>query len=66
MFWGGNVVPFPPMPGYFLITKETWTWKVPEPTTLSLFALGLAGVGFMRRRKAIGSVGVMARRGSAA
>jgi PEP-CTERM motif-containing protein len=27
---------------------------VPEPTMLSLFALGLAGIGFMRRRKSAG------------
>jgi PEP-CTERM motif len=45
-----DVVPYPPVPGLFEITHETWTWKVPEPTTLSLFALGLVGVGFMRRR----------------
>jgi PEP-CTERM motif-containing protein len=30
----------------------TYTFNAPEPATLSLFALGLAGIGFMRRRKA--------------
>jgi hypothetical protein len=52
---GGGIVP-----ASGLLTDLSFTWdgvpysvssSVPEPTTLPLLALGLAGVGFMRRRK---------------
>ena len=26
---------------------------IPEPTTLTIFGLGLAGLGYMRRRRAV-------------
>jgi hypothetical protein len=47
-----DVVPWPGLPGRFQYTDETWTWRAPEPTALSLFALGL--VGLAMRRKVIG------------
>lgn len=56
--FGGHTVP-PPDPNPdpdnpFLFYLDQATWKLaaaPEPATLSLFALGLAGLGFMRQRR---------------
>jgi hypothetical protein len=48
-----NAIPYPGFPGYLQLTPGPLVFTTPEPGTLSLFALGLAGVGFMRRRKAI-------------
>jgi hypothetical protein len=45
-----DVVPYPGIAGAFKVAKETFNF-VPEPTTLSLFALGLLGLAM--RRKAI-------------
>ena len=33
-------------------TIDTVQFQVPEPTTLAIFGLGLAGLGFARRKKA--------------
>jgi hypothetical protein len=38
--------------GYGTIAWSVRPTSVPEPGTLALFGLGLAGVGFMRRKKA--------------
>jgi hypothetical protein len=43
-----DVMPYPGLPGAFEVAKETVTF-VPEPTTLSLFALGLVGVPMQRK-----------------
>jgi hypothetical protein len=43
--------PYNTFPGALRVASETFTFGAPEPATLSLFALGLVGVGFMRRRK---------------
>jgi PEP-CTERM motif len=52
-----DVVPYPELSGAFKVEQETFTFKsVPEPTTLSLFAFGVAGVGLIRRRKAIAPI----------
>lgn len=34
------------------VSDQNWTLRIPEPGTLALFGLGLAGLGFVRRRKA--------------
>jgi len=33
-------------------TGSTWSAGVPEPTTLTMFGLGLIGLGFAKRKKA--------------
>ena len=42
----GDLIPVPEPEG-----EPEETTSVPEPGTLTLFGLGLAGVGFMRRRR---------------
>ena len=44
-----NVVPAPE--GALQISQATFTFKAPEPPTMALLLLGLAGVGFMPRRR---------------
>jgi hypothetical protein len=51
LFRGSGIVTYDVGPN-FEVGPLTFTFAaVPEPATLSLFALGLVGVGFMRRRK---------------
>jgi len=49
-----DVVPYPRDPSLLEIAHETWTWGVPEPATLSLFAAGL--VGLAMRRNAVAAL----------
>jgi hypothetical protein len=44
--------PDPDNPFFFFLDQATYKFvAAPEPATLSLFALGLAGLGFMRQRR---------------
>lgn len=53
MFWLGLMVPLhvdgQNVYGSFVLNQDA---KVPEPATLAMFGLGLAGLGYMRRRRA--------------
>jgi len=57
-FGGGGIVTLDVhptgFPGTFVLQQQTFRFGVPEPTTLSRFALGLVGLAI--RRMAIGSV----------
>jgi hypothetical protein len=45
-----TVVPYPGDPGVTELQNAVYTFSAPEPATLSLFVMGLAGVGLARRK----------------
>lgn len=46
-----TLAPYPGIPGAMQITRATFTFSAPEPVTLWLFPLGLAGLAVMSRRR---------------